>query len=348
MTRLPLIRKARDEKADWRDVPLIPAQFVREAVAAAQQEGVDWKSLLASLELSPKLNQPVHIKQFARLWKGISEAIGDDFLSLGERPLPPGALDFLAHAVVHSTNFRETMGRCLDYLAILIRRPRGRLEIRDGLAELVFDSDDVLRTPFSYHLVWIIVGGLTGWLVGRRVALRQVDFTCAKPDDGADFREMLRATIRFSQPRTRFVFDAEYLDLPVVRQRYSLETFLTQMPGVLLLRYWDERTLSSTIRKMLGITPPADWPTLNYLAREMDIPSSTLRRRLRVEGHSYNAIKDDIRRMRAVQALLHSTLSVEQIAELLGFAEPSAFHRAFRKWVSCSPGAFRRNNNAGR
>ena len=340
-------RTARGGHSDWQDAPLIPAQFVREAVAAAKHHGACWQDLLRSLDISPELDRPVHIEQFGRLWKSVSQAIDDDFLHLSERPLPPGALGFLAHSIMHYSSFRELIVRALEYFEILIKRPRARLEVHNGFAELVFDAGDDQRTPFAYHLLWIIVGGLTGWLVGRRVALRQVDFSCPLPPADADYRAVMRAPVRFSQPVTRFIFDAEYLDLPVIRQRESLDGFLAHLPEVLLLRYWDERTLSSTIRKMLGRLPPANWPTFDRLAKDLEVPASTLRRKLRVEGQGYHAIKDDIRRTRAVQSLLHSTLSVEQIAEQLGYLEPSAFHRAFRKWLSHSPGAFRHENMRG-
>jgi AraC-like DNA-binding protein len=327
---------------------LVQAQFVRDAAAAARRHGADLQALLAAADISPTLDRPVHIEQFARLWKDVGRAIDDDFLDFGERPLPSGGIDFLAHGLIHSASFREAIVRALDYLRILIDRPRAGLEVNGDLAEVVFDESGDTLTPFAYHLVWIIIGGLTGWLVGRRVALRQVDFCCPPPQASAAYRDIMRAPVHFSRPRTRFIFNAEYLDLPVIRHRESLDGFVAQLPGILLLRHWDERTLSSAIRRKLRVLPPADWPTFEKLAKDMDIPASSLRRKLRVEGHSYRAIKDDIRRTRAVQALLHSDLSVEQIAAALGFAEPSAFHRAFRTWVSSSPGAFRRNNIAAR
>ena len=72
-----------------------------------------------------------------------------------------------------------------------------------------------------------------------------------------------------------------------------------------------------------------------------------MRHRLRQEGQSYRGIKDEIRRELAIKWLQDTPRSVGDIAADLGFAEPSAFHRAFRKWTSKSPGAFRRDHQAG-
>jgi AraC-like DNA-binding protein len=78
------------------------------------------------------------------------------------------------------------------------------------------------------------------------------------------------------------------------------------------------------------------------------MPASTLRHRLHQEGETYQAIKDEIRRGLAVDWLLHSGRGISDIAIDLGFTEPSAFHRAFRKWTMKSPGAFRREADPAR
>jgi AraC-like DNA-binding protein len=82
------------------------------------------------------------------------------------------------------------------------------------------------------------------------------------------------------------------------------------------------------------------------MAQQMRMPASTLRRRLRTEGQSYQAIKDEIRRTLAIDQLLHTPKSVGEISADLGFLEPSAFHRAFRKWTLKSPGEYRNESGA--
>ncbi|WP_253950361.1 helix-turn-helix domain-containing protein [Methylibium sp. T29] len=68
---------------------------------------------------------------------------------------------------------------------------------------------------------------------------------------------------------------------------------------------------------------------------------STLRRRLEAEGGTYQSAKDDLRRDAAIHHLCHSRLSIAEISTLLGFQEPSAFHRAFKKWTGSQPGEYR-------
>ncbi|MGB7478811.1 MAG: helix-turn-helix domain-containing protein [Burkholderiaceae bacterium] len=90
--------------------------------------------------------------------------------------------------------------------------------------------------------------------------------------------------------------------------------------------------------------PAPQWPEFDALADELNLAGSTLRRRLEQEGQSYQAIKDQLRRDLAIDRLLRSTDSVAAIAAELGFAEPSAFYRAFKKWTGARPAEYRRHS----
>ena len=67
----------------------------------------------------------------------------------------------------------------------------------------------------------------------------------------------------------------------------------------------------------------------------------TLRRRLDKEGTSYQRIKDGARRDAAIAFLNNPALTVSDVAELIGFSDPSAFHRSFKRWTGVSPGEYR-------
>ena len=73
----------------------------------------------------------------------------------------------------------------------------------------------------------------------------------------------------------------------------------------------------------------------------LGITPQTLRRRLQDEGQGYQAIKDDLRRDIAIEYLARPDLTLIDIANLLGFSEPSTFHRAFKKWTGVAPGEYR-------
>ena len=68
----------------------------------------------------------------------------------------------------------------------------------------------------------------------------------------------------------------------------------------------------------------------------------TLRRRLAAEGVSFRALRDEALRERAVELLRRPGSAIAEVAFVLGFSDPTAFHRAFRRWTGVTPQAWRR------
>ena len=150
--------------------------------------------------------------------------------------------------------------------------------------------------------------------------------------------------LAFSAPQTALSFDAGQLDVPIVQNEDSIRAFLAQAPGNIILKYKDSTGCAVRIRRHLRHTPIERWPVFEHLATDMHLTASTLRRRLEREGTSYREIKDSLRREVAVSRLIDSQDTLAQVATALGFAEPSAFHRAFRQWTGVRPGDYRRTH----
>jgi AraC-like DNA-binding protein len=89
------------------------------------------------------------------------------------------------------------------------------------------------------------------------------------------------------------------------------------------------------------LAQPSRFPDLETVARALRVSARTLRRRLREEGASFRDVLADVRKSLALDYLERSTLSVAEIANLLGYEEPANFNRAFRQWTSEGPGQYR-------
>jgi AraC-like DNA-binding protein len=79
----------------------------------------------------------------------------------------------------------------------------------------------------------------------------------------------------------------------------------------------------------------------------LGLAPQTLRRRLRQEGCDYRLIKNELIRDTAIGYLLHDNKEVKTISYVLGFSEPSAFIRSFKKWTGMTPKQYRENYSAG-
>lgn len=81
---------------------------------------------------------------------------------------------------------------------------------------------------------------------------------------------------------------------------------------------------------------------IDAVAGALGLSRQTLYRRLRAEGATFGAVLEGLRRRLALKLMREEGLSVKEAAWRLGFSDPAAFSRAFKRWTGESPGRMRR------
>ncbi|MFO0658260.1 MAG: helix-turn-helix transcriptional regulator [Polyangiaceae bacterium] len=82
--------------------------------------------------------------------------------------------------------------------------------------------------------------------------------------------------------------------------------------------------------------------TLAEVAKRLKMSERSLQRKLASEGVSFDALLDEIRRDLALRYLSDRNIAIAEVAFLLGYSEPSPFHRAFKRWTGTTPSEARR------
>ena len=122
----------------------------------------------------------------------------------------------------------------------------------------------------------------------------------------------------------------------------ALKGVLDRAATQLLERLPRRDTWTARVREILAAELARGAPTLEQIAYRLGVTERTLRRRLHDEGTSHKEVLAELRLSLAQRHLSERVLSVAEIAFLLGFAEPSAFHKAFRRWTGRAPADCRR------
>jgi AraC-like DNA-binding protein len=320
---------------------MISRGFVDDAVEFMIGQGLEPAPALVEAGIQLSGSEPVSNEQYGQMWLGFAALAQDEFFGLGGRPMRPGSFRMLCYAVLHVGTLERALKRALKFLDIVLDDPTGDLRQHDGNAEIILTDHHSHREAFAYRTYWILLLGVLCWLVGRRIPLRHVDFPCPAPENRSDYLAFFGAPVRFDQPCSRLVFSAAYLSLPIIRDEKALRAFLRGAPANILLRYRHDGGISVRIRSHLRALPVGDWPSFDAIATEMKLSPATLRRRLRSEGQSFAAIRDEIRYVQAQALLREKDARVAEIATRLGYAEPGAFHRAFKNWSGVTPSTFR-------
>ncbi len=289
-------------------------------------------------------NARVPAQAFAALWLAVARELDDEFFGLDSRRMKIGSFALLCQAVLHTDNLDRAIKRMLRGFSTFLDDVAADLRLEEQQA--VISVANRIASPesrrFADETFLVMVHGLMCWLAGQRIPLLSAEFAFARPPHAPEYMVMFSQALRFDAEATAIRFDSRILASPVVQNAATLKQFLRTAPQSVFLKYKNEDSWTARVRRRLRDSLVAsDWPVLEDVAQEFHVAPTTLRRRLNAEGTSYQGIKDDLRRDAAIHHLCHSAMSVADIASALGFQDPSAFHRAFRKWCGAQPGEYR-------
>ena len=291
----------------------------------------------------------VSASAFARLWLILIQALDDEFFDLDSHGMPLGSFALICRGLIQEPTLEKALRQCLGNFALFLRDVRASLSIKGARALISVKSriDDPLTRVYAEETFLALVISLLCWLGGQRLVIDRTALTDLRPAQDDDLL-LWGANLQLGAGVSEIEFAADYLRLPVIQDLAGLKTFLRSAPQWLVIRYRNQNGQVAQVYRYLREREQGQWPTLVAMARRQGLSPSSFRRQLEREGRSYQQIKDEVRRATAFECLRETDMSIAEIAERTGFQEPSAFHRAFKKWTGESPGGYRLRMAPGR
>lgn len=322
----------------------VPASLVTASLAGYFRQNYALSRLLAHAGLDEHAledGKRISLNQFGRILQSTYAVMDDEASGFLPRRLPPGTFAMMCHATISCPNLRRLFLRCGQFLRIVNSDIRFDIVEQGEEARLVLhmNSRDNVDPRFLEISLFIIIIRWSGWLLDKPIMMERADFAFEPPAYADEFYAMFPCRHYFGQRETAIVISSQYLNQPVVQTPQSLAEFLTHMPECLLTHYKSDSTVSAQIKKLLQ--QEGDNQSFQAIADALHMSQPTLRRRLRDEHSSFQALKDSVRRDMAIYHLRQMHLPISEIAEIMGFSETSPFNRAFKKWTGTTPGAYR-------
>jgi AraC-like DNA-binding protein len=251
-------------------------------------------------------------------------------------------LHALGYAFLASGTLYSALGRVARYHAVVNDAARFELvEAGEGV-ELTVAADipGLLHTAPIEDARWAVVTCLCRMSYGDRLNPVEVSFRHAEPvETGAHFG-FFRCPVRFGAARSAIVFARTDLERPLSSANRELARANDRILAELLVRLRDDR-LVSRVKEAIIEELPSGSPSDEVIARAVHLSPRTLQRRLAAEGTSYSQILDAVRRELAEGYVADPARTLGEISYLLGFSEPSAFSRAFKRWTGAPPTIYR-------
>ena len=329
------------------------AAVVADVINAAESLGVSRAELLTAAGLdASQLSDPderIPVVADIAVWVTLSSRpIG---LALGER-LGANSMGAVGYAMQHGRTVGEALAWIQRFRAVLHPELIAHTEVRDTpvARRLVFSKPmagpfTALREPvYAYaSATRALLRGLTG----EAIDARSLTYPMPKPSDSATHEEWFRCPVAWGGTQFEMTFDASVLDRPLPRNDERLFAYLAQQAERLLTAIPQNESITTQVRREVTTALASGEAQQSMVARRLAMTPRTMQRRLSAEGTSFAEIVEAVRRERAELLLSDDNLTASEVAFLLGFSEPAAFFRAFRRWTGETPQRWRAARREG-
>lgn len=325
----------------------ISVYFARAVLKNAVAQGLDPISLLRKHRISPRVmlesNARISIERFADLQVGTMQAMDDETLGYGTRPLPVGCWAMMCHAVIGSETLGQALSRYCRFYQLFESGVNPVLEEDGELARIfLLTGDDAVPKSYLHELLLFNTHRFASWLVQEHLPIQIVQLESASLAPPLDYRHMfLGNPMEFEQPRSQMIMSRAVLEKRIAQNETSLRHFLRHPALIMLTQDYAINSWTSRVRNLVR-RQLRDIPELNDVATTLEVHPQTLRRRLAGEGTTFKDIKNQVRRDTALHFLGKQGLSIEEISYRAGFSESSAFIRAFKVWTGVTPYTYRK------
>jgi len=331
---------------------VVPERTLLVLVEAAQRLGID----VDVRTLSPTRYRGEHetVVPVDEYQAVLRRVFADDRETLGiglAETMPLEAMGLWGFLLRTSPTFGEMLRRAERYARVFFRFSLVRLIDRGSRITLVCDHPD--PSPFGrreqeicfFLGQWVTLGRA---LIGDDVIANEVRMRWQGPADPMVFDAFFGCPVDFDRDDDALVFDRGVTELPLPGYTPELTELFEGYATAMIQRIGPEGTVAERVRSALSdglLTGAGDE---SAVAQKLGFTKRTLHRQLAESGLSFRQIRRDLLRARAEKMLRDDRLPIAEIAYLLGYAEASTFHRAFRSWTGLTPGEWRKQHSRAR
>jgi AraC-like DNA-binding protein len=321
---------------------------VRALMQAVEQAGVDRTTFMTAARLEPALLAAPDARSTRAEVYGLCELAvqlsGDEGFGLhwAERLSEPMFVP-VSHLLCHCASLRQAFELLARFFRLLGDDPGYRIVEREE--HVILHCLPIPEEPprIQRFVAEMMVGGF--WQLVRtynaQARPERASFAHPAPAYHGDYQRLFEGAQCFGQPFTGIVFARELLNVPSLKKDDDVRDALHAVAERRLLRLTQRTPYSQRVRDHLVRHGWPDRTDMESVARSLEVSVRSLRRRLSDEGKPYNEVLNEALAIVAKQLLQDPRRTIQEIAYQMGFADPSAFHRAFKRWTGMTPTVFR-------
>ena len=331
--------------------PTVGAGFARGLFHLAVSKGADRRHLAerAGLDLARLEDQDARLPfaTYVAIMREGKALSGDAALGLhyGEQVdiADVSIVGLLGHA---SRTPLEAFQQLNRYVPLIVETDLGEASLRFGM---VVERGSVWlidnrRNPNAFHE--LSESAFAQLICGRRRAgpappLKSIRFTHADPGYASEYERIFQCPVMFGADRNAIELQPATEPPMVARLPRYVFGVLTERADALLAELSAQKSARARVEALLMARLHTGEVGMDEIAAELALSRQTLFRRLKAEEVTFEKVLDELRCRMALDYLSARKVSVNETAYLVGFSDPAAFSRAFKRWTGVSPSAMR-------
>jgi len=256
--------------------------------------------------------------------------------------VPWGAYDVIDYLAATCPDLRSGTAELARYFGLIT--PFLSLGLVDGERGTALEVVPHVTGPAATLVVLYTMGVTLSHFrhsVHDPVKVELAELELPEPPDPTPFSEILCGEVRFGALRNLLWLSDATWSAPSRRAEPALRAVLSRYADEALERRGVGSRLAGRLMPLIMETLASGGASLESLAPRLGMSPRTLQRRLSEEETTFSEELDRARQSLAGRYLSNKSLSVGEVAWLLGYSEPSAFVRAFERWTGTTPGHYR-------
>ena len=285
----------------------------------------------------------ISLDQLLELWRFAVRVTGDPALGIHLREkYGKNVMHFVVCIAMNATNAQEALEHWSRYAALLCPADQVILKEIDGRLILTYENVSVqhenIWMPEHYLSLVVYYGRM---LAGDSFSPMVVHFRHANPADTETYQHFFQCPVFFKQENNALFFKPEDALIPMTTRNPHLHAVLEKHAEMLMKQLPQENQLIKNVQDMITRYLPEGALNIGLISRKLNMSRSTLYRKLKEQGTTFVQLTNTVRRELAI-IYLKEGMNLTEITYLLGYADPSAFQHAFKRWYGRNPGQYRR------
>jgi AraC-like DNA-binding protein len=329
--------------------PTVAASFVRGLIDFAASRGAGRQELVERSRIAPEelrdRDNRVAFEKYVTLMRAAKELCHDPAFALhfGEG-IDASEISIMPMTGGPSGTMAETIAELNRYGRLDIDLPGDRIQLcridgRLWMVDVRANPNDFLELTESAFARMVCT--MRRWLPGAQL-VEAIHVTHGEPPYRAEYDRIFRMPVVFGSDRNALLFSDGAL--PEFRTPFSspyASGILRAHADALLERLESAKTTRGRVESLLLSVLHTGDASMDTTAGKLGVSRQTLFRKLKAEGVTFGKVLDELRRRMALHYLNGEKVSVKETAYRVGFSDPAAFSRAFKRWTGSSPGASR-------